>query len=472
MRLGRRWRRFVATEGAAAVTALACATLVGAVLRFATLGDQSFWADEGVSVTLAKKSLGDLLSTIPHTESTPPLYYLLEWVAVRIFGSGEAGARALSALTGTALIPVGYAVARTLVPRRLPAVGVAVLAAVSPVLVWYSQEARAYALYALLDAVALLFLARAWRDPSSRNLWGCAVACALGVATHYFGGFFAIACSAALLVRCRREALLPAAVALAPGVALLPLAKYQFDHQDATRWISAASLDARVKEVAERFTFLFWNPTHDVGLALVVAAAALLAWRARRDTGARLAAAVVAVTAGLPLLLAAIGIADVFYYRNVLAIWLPLVVVLAAGLPSTRVGAAVIAVAALPLLASTIRTASEIQLQRDSWRDAVAAAQALPGRRLVVSDYLDEPYVLPLYWPSLEPVGARGVEVQEIVMIGHYLTAQSRLPSLPAFRPTEAIRAGNLVIVRLRADAPHRVAPPQLPSGGGLLDRG
>jgi 4-amino-4-deoxy-L-arabinose transferase-like glycosyltransferase len=465
-------RELLRAEGGAAIGTLAAATVVGAALRFATLGRQSLWADEGVTVTLAKKPLGELMSTIPHTESTPPLYYLLEWFAVRTFGAGEFGARTLSALAGTAFVVVAYAAARALRGSRLQAAAVAILAAVSPMLVWYSQEARAYALYALLDALALLFLARAWHVPSRRNLWGCSIACALGVATHYFGGFFAVACFAVLASRLGRRVLLPAIVAVAPGAALLPLAVYQFRHQNATAWISAASLPARIKEVVERFSFLFWNPTHGVGLVVVVAVGAVLAWRARHATGARVAAALVLVPAGLPLLLAAIGIADVFYYRNILAVWLPLAIVFAAGLPSARVGAAVVALAALPLLASTIRTASDVQLQRDSWRDAVAATQGLPGRRLVVSDYLDEPYVLPLYWPSLEPVGADGAEVQEIDMIGHYLTTESRLPSLPAFRPIGAIQAGNLVVVRLRADGPRRVRPSQLPGGGGLLDRG
>ena len=52
---------------------------------------------------LVKLPLGRMLSTIPKTESTPYLYYLLAWVWTHIFGRGAADLRALSALLGTAV---------------------------------------------------------------------------------------------------------------------------------------------------------------------------------------------------------------------------------------------------------------------------------------------------------------------------------------------------------------------------------
>ena len=39
--------------------ALAGITVLGALLRFATLGDQSYWGDEGVTVALVRMSFGD-----------------------------------------------------------------------------------------------------------------------------------------------------------------------------------------------------------------------------------------------------------------------------------------------------------------------------------------------------------------------------------------------------------------------------
>src|SRR5919112_1333049 len=100
------------------VPALAGITVVGALLRFVTLGDQSYWGDEGVTVALVRMSFGDMLDTIPKWESTPPLYYALAWVWTRALGSSEEwGLRSLSAVAGAVTIPVLYAAACTLVTR-------------------------------------------------------------------------------------------------------------------------------------------------------------------------------------------------------------------------------------------------------------------------------------------------------------------------------------------------------------------
>src|SRR3954466_5060010 len=94
--------------------ALAALVALGAALRFATLDVQSFWFDEAVTVGLVKRSLGDMLSHIPNSESTPPLYYVLAWLWSKAFGTGEVGLRSLSALCGTAAIPAFYAAAAEL----------------------------------------------------------------------------------------------------------------------------------------------------------------------------------------------------------------------------------------------------------------------------------------------------------------------------------------------------------------------
>ena len=75
---------------------------------------------------------------------------VLAWLWVQAFGTGEVGLRLFSAVAGVATVPVVYAVGRTLASRRIGLVAAA-LAATSPYLVFYSQEARSYALFALLN---------------------------------------------------------------------------------------------------------------------------------------------------------------------------------------------------------------------------------------------------------------------------------------------------------------------------------
>src|SRR5919109_401228 len=125
---------------ARSVQALAALTVLAAILRFSTLDVQSFWFDEAVTVRLVTGGFGHMLSSIGGSESTPPLYYTLAWLWVRVFGHSEVGLRSLSALAGTAFVPVTYATGATLASRKV-AFTIAALAAVNPLLIWYSQEA-------------------------------------------------------------------------------------------------------------------------------------------------------------------------------------------------------------------------------------------------------------------------------------------------------------------------------------------
>ena len=145
---------------------LAGIVVLGAALRFATLDLQSYRYDEAVTAArILHPSLFDTLSAVPGSESTPPFYYLVAWLWSRPFGTGEVGLRSLSALAGTASIAVVYLGAVALpLPRRAGLVAAAMVA-VSPVLIWFSQDARAYALVFLLTALSFLFFARALRNP-------------------------------------------------------------------------------------------------------------------------------------------------------------------------------------------------------------------------------------------------------------------------------------------------------------------
>ena len=82
-------------------------TLGAAVLRFATLGVQSYHHDEVVTASrILRAGFGHAMSAVGFSESTPPLYYALAWVWTQATGTGEWGLRSLSALTGILTVPV------------------------------------------------------------------------------------------------------------------------------------------------------------------------------------------------------------------------------------------------------------------------------------------------------------------------------------------------------------------------------
>jgi mannosyltransferase len=226
---------------------LALLTAAAAAPRFAALGHQSFWVDETITARLVAKPFPGMLAALPHSESTPPLYYVLAWSWSRIFGPDEAALRSLSALLGTLTVPVAFAAGKVLVSRRtgLFAAG---LASVSPLLVWYSQEARAYALFIFLGGLSLLFFARALDEGSPRAFGWWACMSALALLTHYFAVFLVAGEALFLLYRYRRpEARRATAAVAAVGVAVLPLAAYQAKYAS-SKWIQWVDLRERVEE--------------------------------------------------------------------------------------------------------------------------------------------------------------------------------------------------------------------------------
>ena len=71
----------------------------------------------------------------------------------------ETSLRLVSAVAGTLTIPVAWLLIRELTRSRAVALLSTALLAVNPLHIWYSQEARAYALLVLtLGTSALLFL--------------------------------------------------------------------------------------------------------------------------------------------------------------------------------------------------------------------------------------------------------------------------------------------------------------------------
>ncbi len=140
-------------------------TVLAAGLRFATLGVQAYHHDE--IVTASRVLRGDFwhaMEAVGFSESAPPLYYALAWFWTQLTGTGEFGLRSLSALAGVATVPVAYLLGAELRDRRA-GLAAAALVAVNPMLLWYSQEARGYALLVLLTSLALLYFLRALDRP-------------------------------------------------------------------------------------------------------------------------------------------------------------------------------------------------------------------------------------------------------------------------------------------------------------------
>ena len=232
---------------------LAALIVLAAALRLSTLTEQSFWYDESFTpVHVLHTGLGATLKALVHSENTPPLWYLLAFLDVRLFGDGALALRLPSALAGIATVPVVWAIGNALSGRRAALIGAAIVA-VNPLLVWYSQEARAYGLFVFFAALAMLCFVRLLREPTSARAAWFALSGTLALLTHYFAVFLLIPMVLLLLrERGARRVALPAAGALAVvGLALLPLISAQGGH--GTQWIGRWALSSRLQAIPQYF---------------------------------------------------------------------------------------------------------------------------------------------------------------------------------------------------------------------------
>ena len=367
--------------------ALVWIVVLGAAVRFATIGVQGFWFDEAITLNQIELGLRDLLHSLK-SSNNPPLYYLLAKLWGMVFGHGEVGLRSLSAVLGTATIPVVYVAGRSLSSRRAALVAAALTAA-NPMLIWYSQEARNYALLIFLAALSFLFFVWVIQGRDSRWLWGWIAASALALTTHYFA-LALIAPEAAWLLWRRRDALRAVALSIgavgAVGVALLPLATSQRGNAP---WIAGVPLDDRMLRVPEHFLVGMSVPWAILpGIVIVVLGVVVLYALRRAEPSARRAAAVAGGVAGAGALIALVGASDRLISRNMLELWIPFAVALGAALGAARTGwigplsAAGLSVVGLAL---AVWTAATPEAQRPDWSALVAQLGQTERGRFVIS---------------------------------------------------------------------------------------
>ena len=266
---------------------LSAITLCGLALRLWEAASQPLWTDEALTLVLAKWPTLDLI--LRPVDPTAGLYYVLHQLFVPN-DAGLAGIRGISIVAGTLSIPAIYAVARLGIGRQAGLLA-AVLLAISPVPVDYSQEARAYALQlflVLVSAGALLGWARQLGKQGGMGalaLFVCATV--LAFSTHLSGIFWvlpAVPLSARATfrygtVRQRRTFLIALAVMALGALPELIRLVWRADLGGGFVWLAQANLSDALATWSE--TLL---PTDRllgdlVAHLLVLAIFVLLAWR-------------------------------------------------------------------------------------------------------------------------------------------------------------------------------------------------
>jgi 4-amino-4-deoxy-L-arabinose transferase-like glycosyltransferase len=165
------------------VVAVVAITVLGAALRLYHLGFKSLWFDEAALFWMANGSWGDILRANAQSNSAPPLFALLLGLVVRV-GTSEVALRGLSCAAGIAAIPAMYLLAKRFVPAR--AAGLAALVvAIAPQQIRYSQQVREYSLAFLVAVLLLLAFDRFRERASAGRAAALAAVGAVGIFTQY-----------------------------------------------------------------------------------------------------------------------------------------------------------------------------------------------------------------------------------------------------------------------------------------------
>lgn len=227
------------------------ALLAGVAVRLVLALFRPLWADEIFTLTLARRSLPDLLAAL-RLDSGPPLHYLVARllllpsgapgpfdVVVRLFSVGA------SLLHVPLLLRIGR---RSGVPRA--GVVAAVLFLVFPLAATSGAEGRGYALASLLALAAFERLLALEETPRARTAALAGLFGGLAVLTHYLA---ILPVAGTLLValvrgRSRRLAFLASCLAAALAAAWLPVALRQ--PRASMAWADAQPFGERALQVA------------------------------------------------------------------------------------------------------------------------------------------------------------------------------------------------------------------------------
>jgi hypothetical protein len=180
--------RPLAQHRALSVLAVVVLTTMGSAIRLVVAQEPVFGDELSTWWIISTNGLGGVVSTVhSDAEISPPLFFAAAWLTTQMDLTPEL-ARAPSLVAGAAGIPLVYLLGLRTVGRAA-AVVAAALTALSPFLIYYSAEARGYALMVALVALSTLAMLLALDTRRARWWVVYAVASCAAVYSHYTSVF-------------------------------------------------------------------------------------------------------------------------------------------------------------------------------------------------------------------------------------------------------------------------------------------
>jgi mannosyltransferase len=442
---------------------LAVAFLAGFSLALRTQAIHArYWIDEGLSVGISSHPLLDIPGVL-RQDGSPPLYYLLLGVWMKLFGNGEADTHALSIAFAMALIPAAFAAGRAIFGVRAGWIA-ALLAALNPFITYYAQETRMYTLVALLSVVVTGTFVLAFVQRRRAFLAPFALALALVMYTHNWALFLAMgtvgALAALIAIAPQRRPLLRDAALAYGAVALVylpwaPSLLFQARHTGAP-WSNPPSPASALGAV----TSLLGGAAPAMAFALAVGGglvAILGADRVRSVPGRTvLAVAVIGVTA-LAIAWSVSQVSPAWALRYLSVLIGPLLLLGAGGL--ARAGTLGTVVVVLLAVFWANPRVGALESKSNAHTAAVLVRDRLEPGDLVVATHPEQGPVMHVYLPA----GLRWANAMGPVADPRVMDWRDVLDRLRAARPTPT---SDALVRTLRSGQRLLLVQPIIRSGG------
>ncbi|MDP1706872.1 MAG: glycosyltransferase family 39 protein [bacterium] len=156
---------------------------LAALLRFSNLAKRDFWYDEAFTGIVVRSGWSEMFKELIN-DIHPPFYYILVKLFGRFFNYNVFGLRLFSVVFGLLAVWLVYLLAKEIFDRET-GLWSALIAAIAPIAIQYSQEARMYSLLVCLFLTATLFFLKGLETGSKKYflIWG--IFLGLAALTHY-----------------------------------------------------------------------------------------------------------------------------------------------------------------------------------------------------------------------------------------------------------------------------------------------
>ncbi|MDQ4077819.1 MAG: glycosyltransferase family 39 protein [Chloroflexota bacterium] len=248
------WRRYWRAEP----VIIALLTLLALLVRIWALGSKGLEYDEAATAMIARAAPQDIIKF--HWEAPfehPPLWQIVMYAWSRMMGQSEAALRLLPALAGTVTVPLLWRLLRLVYPPgSLVRLIAPVLVALSPVLVFYSQQSRMYTIVVALAVASLYATLCLIRAPSWRNLSIFVVVNWLMLAFHYYSVLLVAVEASFFLIVFARDRYLSLLVVAGITLSVAPLALWALLSPGFEKTMGVVMIETKRTNLD---LFSFWN---------------------------------------------------------------------------------------------------------------------------------------------------------------------------------------------------------------------